>query len=178
MKSAIQPSSSSRFDLGRRPEAGTLAGRVLDASGRTLPGAAVEVVGTNLRTSADETGSFVISPGARRRAGRAGVVHRLRDEKLTVTVTARETIRQDFTLAAPGPYTDTVTVNADPILRGQARALNQQDALNVKSIISSDQIGRFPDPRRGGGRPAHPRSDLDRDQGEGRYISIRGTDRL
>ncbi len=157
-------------------EGGTLAGRVLDASGRTLPGAAVEVVGTNLRTSADETGSFVISPVP---AGERDVLVSFigyEDQSFTVTVTARETTRQDFTLAAP-TYTDTVTVNADPILRGQARALNQQkNALNIKSIISSDQIGRFPDPNAAEAAQRIPGVTLIRDQGEGRYISIRGTD--
>jgi len=55
------------------------------------------------------------------------------------------------------------------------RALNQQrTADNTVTIISSDAIGRFPDPNIAEALQRAPGVGIERDQGEGRYINVRG----
>src|SRR5690606_30133644 len=60
-------------------------------------------------------------------------------------------------------------------LRGQARALNQQKSNpNISNIISSDQVGRFPDANIGDALKRVPGITMQNDQGEARNIIIRG----
>jgi len=70
---------------------------------------------------------------------------------------------------------DEVIVVARPIADGQARALNQQRVNdNVSNIVSADAIGRFPDPNIAEALQRTPGIGIERDQGEGRYINVRG----
>ncbi|WP_430612922.1 TonB-dependent receptor [Flavobacterium sp. JP2137] len=60
-------------------------------------------------------------------------------------------------------------------LKGQARALNQQkNNRNITNIISSDQVGRFPDANIGDALKRVPGITMQNDQGEARNIIIRG----
>ncbi|WP_026905177.1 TonB-dependent receptor [Pedobacter glucosidilyticus] len=60
-------------------------------------------------------------------------------------------------------------------LRGQAKALNQQRSnTNITNIVSSDQIGRFPDANIGDAMKRIPGITMQNDQGEARDIIIRG----
>lgn len=59
---------------------------------------------------------------------------------------------------------------------GQAKSLNdQRNALVIKNVVASDQIGRFPDQNAAEAIARVPGVDVARDQGEGRYVQIRGT---
>ena len=60
---------------------------------------------------------------------------------------------------------------------GQSRALTQQRSSdNLKSVASSDTLGRFPDQNAAETLGRISGVSLARDQGEGRFISIRGVD--
>lgn len=60
---------------------------------------------------------------------------------------------------------------------GQARALNQQkNSPNLKNIVSSDAIGLFPDQNAAEALDRIPSVSIERDQGEGRFVIIRGID--
>lgn len=57
----------------------------------------------------------------------------------------------------------------------QALALNQQRAsTNYKNVVSSDLLGRFPDINIAESTQRIPGVSIERDQGEGRYVSVRG----
>ena len=59
----------------------------------------------------------------------------------------------------------------------RARALNQQKtAPNITNVVSADQIGAFPDPNAAEALQRIPGISIQRDQGEGRYVIIRGTE--
>lgn len=61
------------------------------------------------------------------------------------------------------------------IVSGKSSALNQQkSADNIKNIVSSEQIGRFPDPNVAEALQRVPGVNIERDQGEGRYVLVRG----
>jgi TonB-dependent receptor len=76
--------------------------------------------------------------------------------------------------------TEGVTIMKDVLvlgdrLKGQAKALSQQkNNLNITNIVSSDQIGRFPDANIGDALKRIPGITMQNDQGEARNIIIRG----
>jgi TonB-dependent receptor len=83
-------------------------------------------------------------------------------------------VRQDAVLEA---FSEAIVVSASPILEGQAAALNRQrNAINITNIVAADQIGRFPDKNTAEATQRIPSITLLRDQGEGRYVIIRGTE--
>jgi len=62
-------------------------------------------------------------------------------------------------------------------LKGQAKALNQQkENMNISNIVSSDQIGRFPDANIGDALKRIASITVNYDQGEARFGNIRGTE--
>lgn len=157
---------------------GQVIGRVTDVQqGGPLPGALVRVEGTVLSAAADETGEFRLAgvPAGPRRLivtflGRA-------EQVVAVDVVSGQTAT--VAVAMPGATTvrETVNVTGESLIEGQARALNQQrTALSIASIVAADQIGSFPDPNAAEAASRIPGVSIARDQGEGRYVLIRGTE--
>lgn len=154
---------------------GSLTGRVLDDDNNPLPGATVEVVGTQITATTTVTGSFVIQrlPAGPQTIRVSYVGYDTLEEQ--VTVQSGQATRREFRLTGTPRFEDEIVVVAEPILTGEAKALNQQKtALNIKNVVSSDQIGRFPDPNSAEATQRIPGVTLQRDQGEGRYVIIRG----
>lgn len=95
-------------------------------------------------------------------------------ETYSVTVEAGETVNQDVNL-------ESATIRQEEIVvlgtraQGQSKALNQQKiAPNIKNVIASDQIGRFPDETVPSALQRVPGVNVQLDQGEARYVQIRG----
>ena len=60
---------------------------------------------------------------------------------------------------------------------GQASALNQQRVSDrISSVVSADAIGQFPDQNAAESLQRLPGLSIERDQGEGRFVGIRGID--
>ncbi|MEO1074719.1 MAG: TonB-dependent receptor, partial [Bacteroidota bacterium] len=89
-------------------------------------------------------------------------------------VEAGETTTLDFVLAlAPVAGEEVLVLGLRA--QGQARALTQQqNAANIVNVIAADQIGRFPDATAPEALQRVPGIGVQRDQGEGRFIQIRG----
>ncbi|MES1255921.1 MAG: TonB-dependent receptor [Acidobacteriota bacterium] len=159
------------------PQAGLIEGRVVDAAtGEPLPGARVIVTGSASEMATNRDGAFRLSNVA---AGEQTVVVTYlgrRDETATVQVTAgtASTLEVQMSVAA---FETTVTVQADLITDANARALNQQrTAPNITNVISADQIGAFPDRNAAETTQRIPGISITKDQGEGRYVNVRGTE--
>lgn len=61
------------------------------------------------------------------------------------------------------------------IVSGERRALNiQQNADNILNVVSSDGIGRLPDRNAAEAVQRAPGVAIERDQGEGRFVAVRG----
>lgn len=155
---------------------GIIVGRITDASTTTpLPGATIRIEGTKLGAISNRNGEYRITNVP---AGN----HTLQVEYLgyatmsaTVDVNSGSVLTQSFSLIDDIAVNDTVHVRA--IRQGQARALNQQkNADNIVNIVAADQIGRFPDPNTAEAIQRIPGVSLQRDQGEGRYVQLRGSD--
>ena len=153
---------------------GTITGKIVDTESYPLPG-------TNVYIEALEKGAVTDAEGLYRLTNVPAGTHELTvsfigfdTQKATVEVKAGETVTKDFVMKG-GIMLEGITVGS--ALHGQAKALNQQkNAPNIKNIVSADLIGRFPDQNVAEALQRIPGISVQRDQGEGRYVQIRGTD--
>lgn len=77
---------------------------------------------------------------------------------------------------AQTPALEEVVVSASPIRDAQQAAIDaKRDAKNVVDVISADTIGRFPDQNLADSLGRVPGLAIERDQGQARYINLRGT---
>ncbi|MDO6559355.1 TonB-dependent receptor [Paraglaciecola chathamensis] len=92
-----------------------------------------------------------------------------------IDIKSGETLAKDFVLVGKRADLENIIVYGQRA--GQASALNQQRiADSIKSIVSSDAIGQFPDQNAAEALQRLPGLSIERDQGEGRYVGIRGID--
>ena len=155
-------------------DSGTVTGQVLDSSGNPLSGAEISIVGTTLATVSGEQGSYriVAVPAGTRTLEFTYLGYGT--SMVEVEIAAGSTLTQNTILE---PFGDQIVVLGSPLLEGQAKALNRQkSAINISNIVAADQIGRFPDPNAAEAIQRVPAVTLTRDQGEGRYVLVRGTE--
>ncbi|MEO0734925.1 MAG: carboxypeptidase-like regulatory domain-containing protein, partial [Bacteroidota bacterium] len=163
------------FALPAQAQTGRLEGNVLDANTKqALIGALVYIPNTTYNASVDVDGNFVM---ARVPVGEQTLTVSYlgyEEQSLAVTVTPGENAFL-YIEAVPESFgLEQVTVSAN--LEGQQRALNQQRAAdNVVNIISADLIARFPDLNVSEALQRVPGINIDRDNGEGGGVTVRGT---
>lgn len=154
-------------------QAAILKGTVTDAvNGEPLSGANVYIKGTSTGTAADQQGlySFTLPEGEHT------LVYTFigyDNEEKVIQLKAGQTVVLDVTMLSQYQQLSSVTITGN--LQGQAKALNQQkSADNIKNVVASDQIGRFPDPNAAEALQRVSGVNIERDQGEGRYVFVRG----
>jgi TonB-dependent receptor len=150
-----------------------IKGVISDAVNLTsLSGASVKVDGSSNGTVSDLNGafSFYTKPGTYQlRVSYLGY----RDTTISISAVAGEVVNLKLLLSSTATQLSNVIVSG--YSQGQAKALNQQKtADNIKNVISADQIGRFPDPNAAEALQRVPGVNIERDQGEGRYVLVRG----
>lgn len=152
---------------------GAVSGRVTDARGSALPGARVSIPELQIETATNAQGEFSL-PGVPEGSHRVEV-HYLGLAGGTQTVTVEASQRSTLAVTLQRVGLEEISVTASPLVDGAARALNQQRmADNLQNVLSSDAIGRFPDPNIAEALQRVPGIAIERDQGEGRYINVRG----
>ncbi|MEO1022580.1 MAG: TonB-dependent receptor [Bacteroidota bacterium] len=156
-------------------EVGSISGLVRDAeTGDVLTGANVYIKGTSNGTSTDLRGFYLLKnvPTGEQTI----VVSYLGFNSTELTVQISGKIRTERDIALEENFYELEGIVVQTNLQGQARALNQQKtALNIKNVVAADLIGRFPDPNVAEALRRVPAITVQRDQGEARYIQIRGT---
>jgi TonB-dependent receptor len=157
---------------------GVVEGRVVDAaSGEPLPGAKIVVTGSATESSTDRDGVFRLPRVAAGEQTIAVTYLGHRDETVVISVTPGTVRRLDVRMSSASGFEETVTVQAELITDANARALNQQrTAPNITNVVSADQIGSFPDRNAAETTQRIPGVSITKDQGEGRYVNIRGTE--
>ena len=136
----------------------------------------MQVEGKSIKTTTDTGGRYLLLGVPNGQVKVTVSYLGLESSTNEVTVSAGTTASQDFALA-PAKLSTSVTVTDSPDLVGQARALNdQQNSINLVNLVASDQIGSFPDPHAAEATQRIPGIVVQRDQGEGRYVLIRGTE--
>lgn len=154
-------------------DAGSVSGTITDNSGTPLSGALVTINGTNRETVSDRDGGYYLSnvPAGAHTVHVSYLGYASKDYPVTVTGGQRAIL--DGKMGDDVVQLDKFTVEGQR--EGQARALNQQrSSSNLKEIVASDAIGRFPDQNASETLQRLSGVALERDQGEGRFISIRG----
>ena len=127
-------------------DGGVISGTVAEESSkRTLPGAFLALDKLNRYTVSDKNGYFeflnVPAGNYKITVSYLGYCPALQD----VTVKVGENTKLVFEMVEDVQVLDEVVVMGD-MIRGQAKAFNQQKTnKNITNVISSDQVGRFPD---------------------------------
>ena len=157
---------------------GMVAGRVVDAnSGDYLPGANVMLEGTTMGAATDREGFFMISNVPEGSYNLVVNYIGYEDYTTEVSVSSSEprVTLDEIGLALSAMETDVIVVEGQ--LEGQMKALNQQRvAPNIKNIVSREQMEQFPDYTTADAVRRLPGVYISRDQGEGRYVLVRGTE--
>ncbi|RUO33188.1 TonB-dependent receptor [Aliidiomarina soli] len=155
-----------------------IRGEISNPGGQFVAGAIVRLEGTNREVTTDRQGRFRFDGLA------------VGNYQLVVDYLGYENQLIDAQVSAQGGQFLSVILDQqeqaqqeDGIERiqviggrgGQARALNaQRSADNIKSVVSSDYLGRFPDNNVAESMQRLPGASIQRDQGEGRYVNVRG----
>ena len=157
-------------------EAGVIMGRIVDArSGYYLAGASIRVSGTKVEAVSGTNGDFIlrnIPSGS----------HTLLVDYLglgrmehAVVLSPGQTMHQDLAMVGQIVSLDKMVVEGSAA--GQARALNlQKSSENLRNIVAANSIGNFPDQNAAEALSRISGISIERDQGEGRYVTIRGID--
>jgi TonB-dependent receptor len=153
---------------------GVISGVVQDKNAQSLPGATLKLDKYNRYTISDQNGhyEFLNVPEGSYQVE----VSYLGYEAMTkpATVSAGKNFVLKFMLTDGSIEGKEVIIQGE-MLRGQAKALNQQKTNSrITNVISADQVGRFPDANIGDALKRVPGITMQNDQGEARNIIIRG----
>lgn len=155
---------------------GAIAGSVNDANHRPLAGAIVQVIESRLGAYAGDDGTYRIEHVP---AGPVHVVARIPgyiSDTVAVTVAANQTVTQPFTLRPTSVTLQTVTVTSPRLNETKAAALEEQKtADNIVSVLSGDEIRSLPNANAAEAAARIPGVTSERDEGEGKFVEIRGT---
>jgi len=154
---------------------GTIAGTVTDSSKSVLPGALVEVLRTDKRAVSDSQGQFRITDLA---PGQYTVtVSYLGFAPFTkdVTVQSGQEANADAELQVAA-QNDQMIVTAER-LHGEVEAINtERTADDIVQILPANVITSLPNTNIADAVGRLPSVTLERDEGEGKYVQIRGTE--
>lgn len=156
-------------------KSGVISGKVTDSEGNlSLPGANITLDQGNKYTISNQIGSFEflnIPEGTYTvTVNYIGYISSSQE----VTVESGKNSVVNFVLSTNSNEIEQIVI-VGQILKGQARALNQQkNKQNITNIISSDQVGRFPDANIGDALKRVPGVTMQNNQGEARNIIVRG----
>lgn len=161
--------------------AGTVTGEVADATGtRILQGARIMIVELGQTAEAADDGSFrfVNIPAGtytlRVRYPGAG------EQTRTITVTETGVINEVFALGARSADGGEAVLDTVLVIGQQANLLSaiarQRASDTVDTVLTRDAIGQFPDQNVAEALRRAPGINVLNDQGEGRFVSVRGLD--
>jgi TonB-dependent receptor len=155
----------------------TISGSVIDAQGGALPGALIVArdpsTGSARETTTGPDGRFVfanVPPGGPYTliASLAGFAPL---ERRDIFARAGEGSTVQFTLSVAA-VSESVTVRA-----GSALARDEKrSAPSIMDVVAADSVGRFPDANAAEALRRVPGVSMEIDQGEGRFVVVRGID--
>jgi TonB-dependent receptor len=160
---------------GAQERRGTIVGHIADASHGILQGARVQVEPTGQTTATDSQGQFTVSglPPGKYTVNVSYVGFAPYSSE--VTVNAGEVAKLDAVMAI-GKVSEEVVVRADR-QRGEEEALNRErTADNILQVLPYDVITSLPNTNIADAVGRLPSVSLERDEGEGKYVQIRGTE--
>jgi len=154
---------------------GSISGHIADASGAVLQGARVELQPKGIIVTSNDQGDFAftdVSAGSfKLTVSYVGFSNFVKDG----TLEAGKSLRVD-PLMKVASANDEVIVTADRV-HGEAEAINRiRTGDNILQIATSEMITSLPNANMADAIGRMPSVTLDRDEGEGAYIQVRGTE--
>jgi TonB-dependent receptor len=162
--------------IGVAQTTGDVRGSVTDTTGRVVPGALVQLSGTRYAARVDSTGQYRVAnvPAGSYviRVTRIGFA--TDSGPLTVT---RDAVTRDFRLRPAIAVLGSVVVNAQRLGETQAAALDRQEsASNFVVVLAGDAIRALPNLNAAEAAGRLPGVTTERDEGEGKFVQIRGAE--
>lgn len=155
-------------------KSGRIGGTVTDSTGAVLRGAKVKVRPTGASATTDDHGAFVIANLAPGDYTVTISYLGFNDFTQSVTITDGETAQVNAAMVVAGASQQVVVHGA---LEGQAQAVQtQQNSPNIVNVVTEQQIASLPNATVPDAVGRLPGVTLERDEGEGKYIQIRGTE--
>ena len=156
------------------PAAGNIRGKILDEEQNPLPGAFVTLDDNRYTAVTDIDGNYLfsgINPGSHA----ISVTYLgFSPKTMSVDLAAGSTCSGNMTMSASTQGLEEVVVTG--VFTDQQRAINMQKGnVNVTNVVSSDQIGKFPDSNIGDALKRISGINVQYDQGEARFGQVRGT---
>jgi len=154
---------------------GTLTGRVTDSAGAVLQGAMVQIMQSSASYVSDTRGEFVapnLAPGSYEvRISFVGFAPFVK----TVAVAAGQAIQLDAVLQVASASQEILVTATDA--HGDAEAINRiNSSENILNVLTNDQIMSLPNADVADALGRLLGVTLERDEGEGKYVQIRGTE--
>lgn len=137
-----------------------------------LPGATIKVVGTSQGTVTELNGDYSLFTSLDKFEIEVSYLGS-KTQIISVEIAQGETKILNIDLEPDATSLDEVMVRGS--LDGQQKALSQQKASdNLKNVISSDQMGKFPDQNSAESLQRVSGINVQRDEGDGRFVLVRG----
>jgi TonB-dependent receptor len=154
---------------------GIITGLITDSAHAILQGARVELQPVGRTAVSDNTGQFSINdvaPGSYTlKISFVGMA----DYSTQVTVTGAQNTRADATMEVASA-SESITVTAERV-HGEAEAINRErTAENILQVLPAEIITSLPNANVADAIGRLPSVTLERDEGEGKYVQIRGTE--
>jgi TonB-dependent receptor len=154
---------------------GVIAGRTVDSAGGVLQGARVELQPVGASKVSDNNGEFTINDLPPGEYILTVTFVGLAPFEKNVTVTAGQTTRVEAALQIAS-QSDSIIVTAERP-HGEAEAINRErTADNILQVLPHDVIISLPNANVADAIGRLPSVTLERDEGEGKYVQIRGTE--
>jgi len=153
----------------------SLSGTVTDlASGNSLPGATIVINKSTKGTVSDNNGNFRINGIASNKVTVRVSFMGYKSYEKEVDFAGKKS--QNLKVRLEEMTTNLEQVDVVGQTEGQVKAMvRQKEASNIKNIVSAEQIKQFPDVNAAEVVQRIPGVTVQRDQGEGRYVQLRGT---
>lgn len=165
----------STISTGALAQSPALTGSIInEQTGDPLAGANVKLEGTSRGTVSGRDGRFAFEQLPEGEYMLTVSYLGFETERVEVEIEDDET--EEIEIALENRFLQMKGLTVEGIRKGQAQALNEQrEALNIKNIVDAELISTFPDPNVGEALKRIPGINIQSDQGEARYVQIRGT---
>lgn len=157
---------------------GRISGIVTNASGGFLRGAEVRVDGSDIVGVTDSDGRFVLRrvPAGSQQISISYFGFETGHETVAVTTGATAEIKLTLTPSTGEASGEIVVSGSRPIAESEEAAIQLKRAsTSLIDVIAADSAGRFPDQNIAAAVSRLPGVSVGRDQGQERYISLRGS---
>jgi len=153
----------------------TVTGKVTEKFTREgLPGATVLIENTTKGTSTNLYGEYRLANIKEDKVRLHFSFIGFEPQTIDADFTGQDKLNIDVVLIPLATQLEQVQITGDA--SGQVKALiEQKKAENIKNVVSAEQIEQFPDMNAAEAMQRIPGITLQRDQGEGRYVQLRGT---